>query len=65
MCWVMVAGKQVMAIYQSGGEFKTDKDALLLYKGGDACSILLMLWKLATKWIMIYERFQDGGSRDV
>nr|GMD48401.1 uncharacterized protein LOC109190505 [Ipomoea batatas] len=50
--WVLCRlhyGKQVMAIYQSGGEFKTDKDALPLYKGGDACSILLMLWKLATK----------------
>lgn len=35
----MAAGKQVIAICQSGGEFKTDKDSLLSYKGGDAHAI--------------------------
>ncbi|XP_075094700.1 uncharacterized protein LOC107792641 [Nicotiana tabacum] len=31
-----MAGKRVIAICQSGGEFETDKDGFLSYKGGDA-----------------------------
>nr|GMD12044.1 uncharacterized protein LOC109165518 [Ipomoea batatas] len=31
-----MAGKRVIAICQSGGEFEADKDGLLSYKGGDA-----------------------------
>lgn len=31
-----MAGKKIIAICQSGGEFQTDTDGSLLYKGGDA-----------------------------
>lgn len=31
-----MAGKKVIAICQSGGEFETDADGVLQYKGGDA-----------------------------
>lgn len=31
-----MAGKRVIAICQSGGEFDTDRDGVLSYKGGDA-----------------------------
>lgn len=34
-----MAGKRIIAICQSGGEFETDKDGLMTYKGGDAHAI--------------------------
>ncbi|XLR07274.1 hypothetical protein S83_035212 [Arachis hypogaea] len=34
-----MATKKIIAICQSGGQFKTDKDGCLSYKGGDAHAI--------------------------
>lgn len=34
-----MAGKRVIAICQSGGEFETNSDGILVYKGGDAHAI--------------------------
>ncbi|XP_059437666.1 uncharacterized protein LOC132170637 isoform X1 [Corylus avellana] len=34
-----MAGKKIIAICQSGGEFETDRDGSLLYRGGDAHAI--------------------------
>lgn len=34
-----MAGKKIIAICQLGGEFETEKDGSLLYKGGDAHAI--------------------------
>lgn len=38
-CWQVMAGKKVIAICQMGGEFETEKDGSLSYKGGDAHAI--------------------------
>lgn len=34
-----MAGKKIIAICQSGGEFQTDKDGMMTYRGGDAHAI--------------------------
>lgn len=34
-----MAGRNMIAICQSGGEFKTDRDGVMSYKGGDAHAI--------------------------
>lgn len=34
-----MATKRVIAVCQSGGEFETDKNGVMLYKGGDAHAI--------------------------
>ncbi|PKI53066.1 hypothetical protein CRG98_026527 [Punica granatum] len=34
-----MAGKKIIAICQSGGQFETDKDGFLSYRGGDAHAI--------------------------
>lgn len=34
-----MAGKKLIAICQSGGEFEADKDGLMTYKGGEAHAI--------------------------
>lgn len=35
----MMAGKKIIAICQSRGEFETDKDGVMTYKGGEAHAI--------------------------
>jgi len=34
-----MAGKKIIAICQSGGQFEMDKDGMMTYKGGDAHAI--------------------------
>ena len=36
---LVMASRKIIAICQSGGQFKTDKDGCLSYKGGDAHAI--------------------------
>ncbi|XP_031406488.1 uncharacterized protein LOC116215062 isoform X2 [Punica granatum] len=36
---MVMAGKKIIAICQSGGQFETDKDGFLSYRGGDAHAI--------------------------